>query len=216
MPSRSCREQRDIHSACRWEREVPRSLRRQSSTDVFSRHGRELRTGRNCSDPFKQGLSESIYNPATPSIQQPPQPQAGNAIRGSARPAGSAQLCSSLCLFSLYSHTPHLSSPKAALQLSYYEDNLCVSVCYIWPHIVFFCSDFDDTAAAAIRLVGLSRRCIFPVPLFFLSLSKGTNLKGDMPLTSACPFVRQVGQPVLCDFLSQRLNYEPHLLLSGL
>lgn len=34
-PSRCCREQRDIHSTSRWERVVPRSLRRQNRTNLI-------------------------------------------------------------------------------------------------------------------------------------------------------------------------------------
>lgn len=124
MPSRSRRWQRDIHSTCRWDRVVPTSLRRQNSTNLSWRelhntlnHGKWLSwllaiaaplSSLSAVSPSDSHLSLQhtlartlpkeaqpvYYNLVTPSPLQLPQPRAGNAIRGSARPAGSALLLS--------------------------------------------------------------------------------------------------------------------------
>lgn len=152
MPVRSCREQRDIHSTCRWERVVPRSLRTQRKAPTWfrGRKGvtRHRESWKRLSAPLLQRADRSVAyrlslwhtsaltlpvesqsahkNPITSSPLQLPQLRAGNAIRGSARPAGSALRRSgwSTKLRIFQSLIPQLSLGQKILHLWSREDNL--------------------------------------------------------------------------------------------
>lgn len=79
----------------------------------------------------------------------------------------------------------------------------------------FFLSDFDDTAKAAIKLLGPSRRNCTCFLSFFPGQFKWMNLKADMPPTPLCPIVRQVGEPVLHVSISKTVVNTTSVLVSG-
>lgn len=151
--------------------------------------------------PFKQSLSQSIYKSVTPSAQQLPQPRAGNAIRGSACPAGSALQLSGwsgqLPIFLFILSDPSAVSRVTILHLSSCKDNLQ----YMCVILEVYCFFFYPTLMTQLRLHSKwwdNPRETVHIPFLFLKrVSKWTNLKADMPKTPLCPIVRQVGEPVL-------------------
>lgn len=121
-------------------------------------------------------------------------PRAGNAIRGSARPAGSASLLSGRSrqppIFLFVLSYPSVVYRVTILHLSCSEHFQCVSSRRL---ITFLPSVFDDTAVAAIKLVG---HYIWTVQMFCLFVRVD---KCESWYATNLPFiiVRQVGEPVL-------------------
>lgn len=172
--------------------------------------------------PFKQSLSQSIYKSVTPSAQQLPQPRAGNAIRGSACPAGSAPQLSGwsgqLPIFLFVLSDPSAVSRVTILHLSSCKDNLQY-LCVILEVFCFFLSNFDDTAAAAFEVVGQStRNCAYFLSFFKASVQvdKFESWYAKNPSLSYCETGGWTCSPPVSILKNSPENSTPHLLVSGL
>lgn len=173
--------------------------------------------------PFQQSLSQSIYNSVTPSAQQLPQPRAGNAIRGSACPAGSAPQLSGwsgqLPIFLFVLSDPSAVSRVTILHLSsciYNLQYMCVSS---WRFIALLLSNFDDTAVAAFKVVGKSRRtCALFLSFFKVSVQvdKSDSWYATKPSLSYSETGGWTSSPPVSILKNSPENSTPHLLVSGL